>query len=98
MQHLPAPVVALALLLPLVPQTKSATKLAGSWKLDTLTIDRVRAGARGQPVIGTPIIDTEVHASPSADESRNIQVADNVVTVVTTSRMPLLWGTNARYE
>jgi hypothetical protein len=56
------------------------SKLVGTWQLQTMTIESIRACT-----VGGPLIDTETRA---ADESRTIEVAGDAV-IVTTRRVGL---------
>jgi hypothetical protein len=65
--------------LALVSHVWAASKLAGAWRLDKISIDR----RRGE-TLGGPVIDTEIRRP---DESRTIEIAGDVVTVMTTRHL-----------
>jgi hypothetical protein len=61
-------------------QLRAATKLTGTWLLVTMSID---SGQWGRPAIDTELIPPAFH-----DESLTIEIEVDMVTVVTTRRLP----------
>jgi hypothetical protein len=64
----------------LPPQIGAASQLAGKWRLDNRSLDRLK----GQTPDG-PVIETETVRHGSEDASKTIEIAGDVVTVVTTT-------------